>query len=99
MIPGEKQGKLYKSTATAYTPPATKAPYYFPGKTFMQTTAFGAYSFPVIADSIKNQLIRAAYLRDILRFFSIGQVLVMKDDGVIKNGSQEGILKAFDKFN
>jgi hypothetical protein len=103
LIPGEKQGKLYKSTATAYTPPATKAPYYFPGKTFMQTTAFGAYSFPVIkqdlADSIENQLIRASYLRDILRFFSIGQVLVVKDDGGEPNESEKGILNALNKFN
>ncbi|MGE3062617.1 MAG: hypothetical protein AB7T10_03190 [bacterium] len=101
LVPGEKQGKLYKSTATAYTPPATKAPHYFPGKTFMQTTAFGAYSYPVrkqvLPDSIENQLIRTAYLRDILRFFSIGRVLVVKDDGEIP-GTEVAILKTLDKY-
>ncbi|MDD3803523.1 MAG: hypothetical protein PHW02_03935 [bacterium] len=92
LIPGEKQGKLYKSTATAYTPPATKdkAPQTF--KTFMQTTVFGAYSYPVrkqtLPDSIENQLERTSYLRDIMRFFTIGKTLIVKDDGEVRDAEK-----------
>lgn len=94
------KGKLYRSTATAYTPPESKAPYYFPGKTVMQTTDFGAYAFPYkqgkdIPDSMKNILIRTSYLRDILRFFSIGRTLVIQDDGQVAKATYD-LLKALD---
>jgi hypothetical protein len=80
-------GKLYKSTASAYTPPETKA-YYFPGRTFMQSTPFGALASQDILgvmfpDSIENRSLRNAYLRDILSYFSIGEVLLVKDDNEV----------------
>jgi len=81
--------KLYKSTATAYTPPETKTgkAYFFPGKTYMSTTDFSAYKYPVnrgklVADSLENQYYRAAYLREIMKFFGLARTLVINDDAV-----------------
>lgn len=95
------KGKLYRSTATAYTPPESKGPYYFPGKTVMQTTDFGAFSFPVvqgkyISSDTLNLLVRTAYLRDILRFFSIGLTLIIQDDNQVSKSSSE-IRESFSK--
>lgn len=85
----DEQQKLYKSTATAYTPPETKGKYYyFPGKTFVQTVDLGAFSYQTMSrtdrsfdDSIKSQYIRMAYLKDVLRFFGLSRTLVVIDDG------------------
>ncbi len=93
--------KLYRSLAPAYTPPESKGPYYFPGKTVMQTTDFGAFSFPdkqgkYISSDTLNLLIRTAYLRDILRFFSIGLTLIIQDDNQVSKSSIE-IKESFDK--
>jgi len=91
------QGKLYKSTTSAYTPPETKA-YYFPGKTIMQSVAFGAFADPhtlpnSLPDSIDNQLIRLSYLKDILAWFGIGNTLLVKDDR-LPIGNDDDTLRA-----
>ncbi|MDD3803071.1 MAG: hypothetical protein PHW02_01625 [bacterium] len=86
----DNQSKLYKSTATAYTPPATKDGkyFYFPGKTFVQSVDVGAFSYQTygrterpLPDSIKSQYIRMAYLKDVLRFFGMARTLIVVDDG------------------
>lgn len=86
----DNQSKLYKSTSTAYTPPATKDAkyYYFKGKTFVQSVDVGAFSYQTygrterpLADSIKSQYIRMAYLKDVLRFFGLARTLIVIDDG------------------
>ncbi len=97
----EAKGKLYRSTATAYTPPESKGILYFPGRTVMSTTDFSAYSYPLqgtkeLPDSTKNILIRTSYLRDILKFFGIGRTLVIQDDGQVAKRTYE-LLKALDQ--
>ena len=79
MVYDEKQ-KMYLSTAAAYTPPLPKAGP--PWKAYLSIVDFGAYSAPhrkelQLADSTENQIIRAAYLKDILRLFSIGKILLV----------------------
>ena len=59
-------------------------------KTFMSAVDFGGYSAPhrkyeQLPDSIENQLIRTAYLRDIMRLFSIGKILVINHTDKIDN--------------
>ena len=80
----DDQTKLYKSVSSSYTPPETKV-FHFNGRTIMQSVAFGAFSDPQndddrLDDSLENQLVRASYLRDILKFFGIGKTLLVKDD-------------------
>jgi hypothetical protein len=76
--------KLYRSTATAYTPPESKR--YYRGRIFLQSVDLGAFSYfstrtsRNLPDSTKNQLVRAAYLRDILRFFGFAKTLLVVDD-------------------
>lgn len=74
--------KMYKSTAAAYTPPDDKKEISSKFRTYMSAIDFGAFAAPhrkyeTLPDSIENQLIREAYLRDIMRLFSIGKVLVV----------------------
>ncbi|MDI6699839.1 MAG: hypothetical protein QME48_01205 [bacterium] len=97
----EEKGKLYRSTATAYTPPESKGILYFPGRTVMSTTDFSAYSCPLqgiksIPDSTKNILMRTSYLRDILKFFGIGRTLVLDDNGLEEKGTLD-LLKVLDE--
>lgn len=76
--------KLYRSTATAYTPPESKK--YYKGRVFLQTVDLGAFSYfstrtsRNLPDSTKNQIIRASYLKDILRFFGLAKTLLVVDD-------------------
>lgn len=76
--------KLYRSTATAYTPPESKK--YYKGRIFLQTVDLGAFSYfstrtsRNLPDSTKNQMVRAAYLKDILRFFGLAKTLLVVDD-------------------
>ncbi|MDD3802807.1 MAG: hypothetical protein PHW02_00280 [bacterium] len=97
----DDQTKLYKSTSSSYTPPETKT-FYFPGKTVMQSVAFSAFADPqnaqdALDDSLENQLIRAAYLRDILKYFGIGKTLLVKDDGEVAL-SDKKIIESLDKL-
>ncbi|MEO0236859.1 MAG: T9SS type A sorting domain-containing protein [candidate division WOR-3 bacterium] len=76
--------KLYRSTATAYTPPESKK--YYRGRIFLQTVDLGAFSYfstrtsRNLPDSTKNQIVRAAYLKDVLRFFGFAKTLLVVDD-------------------
>ncbi|MEO0288157.1 MAG: T9SS type A sorting domain-containing protein [candidate division WOR-3 bacterium] len=76
--------KLYRSTATAYTPPESKR--YYRGRIFLQTVDLGAFSYfstrtsRNLPDSTKNQIARAAYLKDVLRFFGLAKTLLVVDD-------------------
>lgn len=76
--------KLYRSTATAYTPPESKR--YYKGRIFLQTVDLGAFSYfstrtsRNLPDSTKNQIVRAAYLKDVLRFFGLAKTLLVVDD-------------------
>ncbi|HAF07899.1 MAG: hypothetical protein XD76_0555 [candidate division TA06 bacterium 32_111] len=84
----DERNKLYRSTATAYTPPESKDGkyYYFRGRVFVQTVDLGAFSngdgrlARQLPDSTKNILMRTSYLRDILRFFGLAQTLLVVDD-------------------
>ncbi len=84
----DQQNKLYRSTATAYTPPESKSTKkYYKGRVFLQIPDFGAFKDGVsrlnrpLPDSIRNNLVRSAYLRDILRFFGLAKTLLVVDDG------------------
>ena len=84
----DERNKLYRSTATAYTPPESKDGkyYYFLGRVFVQTVDFGALKngdsriARQLPDSTKNILMRTSYLKDILRFFGLAQTLLVVDD-------------------
>ncbi len=76
----DPESKMYLSTAAAYTPPLpkNKEPQW---KSYLSTVDFSAFAAPhvegQIADTIENLLIRTVYLRDILRLFTIGKVLIV----------------------
>lgn len=84
----DDQSKLYRSSATAYTPPESKSiKKYYKGRIYLQNIDFGALSDGVsrldrpLPDSIRNNLVRSAYLRDILKFFGFAKTLLVLDDG------------------
>ncbi len=72
-----EQSKLYKSAASAYSPPEMKSKQAF--RTYIQSTALSAMS-STNPDLIKTSELRNEYIRDILSFFGIGRVILI-DDG------------------
>ncbi|MCK4523737.1 hypothetical protein KAU15_02320, partial [candidate division WOR-3 bacterium] len=100
MVYDAKQ-KMYLSTAAAYTPPLPKQTAEPVWKTYLSCVDFGAYAAPhrkelQLADSTENQIIRAAYLKDILRLFSIGKILLVNhtpDEG------ESNVPKAMSRLN
>lgn len=99
MVYDAKQ-KMYKSTAAAYTPPDEKKA--APGskfKTYLSAVDFGAYAAPhrkyeQLPDSTENQLLREAYLRDIMRLFSIGKILIVNHSD---NPDRAQLIKSLDR--
>lgn len=80
--------KLYKSAASAYTPPEGQKDEQVKYKTFFSTVSLGAFSYPheeqgkeSLPDSVENQFIRSAYVSDILRWFGLAQTLVVDYTG------------------
>lgn len=86
----DSRQKLYKSAASAYTPPDAqkgdetdadgKAPVMF--KTYFSSVDMGAYAAPhrkyeQLPDSVENQLLRTAYISDIMKWFGLARTLVV----------------------
>lgn len=94
LVYDEKQ-KLYKSAASAYTPPeGTKERYIKTDdkaepkmfKTFFSAIDMGAYAAPhrkyeQLPDSIQNQLLRASYVSDIMKWFGLARTVVVDRTG------------------
>lgn len=90
----DSKGKTYKSTSGCTTPylPDKAAPDW---KSYISAVSTGAFASPhrkgkelQLADSTENQLIRASYVRDIMRIFSMGYFLVIdREEG--SNAVQE----------
>lgn len=99
MVYDAKQ-KMYKSTAAAYTPPdEKKAAVGSKFKTYLSAVDFGAYAAPhrkyeQLPDSTENQLLREAYLRDIMRLFSIGKILIVNHS---ENPDRAQLIKSLDR--
>ncbi len=77
----DPNGKLYKTTASAYAPPAEKNSKVSQYKTVLQTVSTGAFADITrengLSQAENNQLIRDSYISDILDFFTLGQTLVI----------------------
>lgn len=73
----DSEDKLYKSAASAYTPPEMKGNGQF--RTIIQTIAFGGLNSNDGVDSTGAEL-RIQYLRDILGYFGIGHFLILASD-------------------
>lgn len=71
-----EQGKLYKSAASAYSPPEMKSKQAF--RTYIQSTALSAMS-STNPSLINSSELRNEYVRDILSFFGIGRVILVND--------------------
>lgn len=79
-------GKLYKSAASAYTPPEGTKDEQVKFKTFFSSVSLSGFSYPLeqgkaLPDSLENQLIRSAYISDILRWFGMAKTLVVTRTG------------------
>ena len=83
----EPKGKTYKSTSGLTTPylPDKAEPNW---KSYISSVSMGPFAAPhrkgkelQLADSTENQLIRASYLRDIMRIFSLGNFLIVEHSG------------------
>lgn len=96
----DSKGKVYKSTSGCTTPylPDKAAPHW---KSYLSAVSTGAFAAPhrkgkelQLADSTENQLIRASYMRDIMRIFSMGYFLIINHTGEDINS----VSKSFDRL-